>query len=213
MDNTFHSDRHETALTEWLLRCFALLLFGIAVARLAVAWYADTSRWTLLVFLLSEGFTLMLLLCARRAIIRDLSPLAMAATLYAIFFYVFFDPVGTTRLIPEWVGVVLLAVGTCWQVSAKAVLGRSFGVLPAYRQRIVIAGPYRVVRHPIYMGYFIGHVGVLLASFSLQNLVVMLTLYLAQAVRIQREEMVLSQVDDYRLYQQRVRWRMVPGVY
>ena len=35
----------EGALTEWLLRAFALLIYGLAVANLARAWWADPSRW------------------------------------------------------------------------------------------------------------------------------------------------------------------------
>ena len=207
------ANTHETALTEWLLRAFALLLFGMAVFRMTAAWVADPTRWTLLLFILTEGYTLVLLLVARRALVRDLSPLAMAATLYAVFYYVLLDPSGTTRLLPESVGVGLMLVGATCQFSAKVVLGRSFGILPAYRSQIVVAGPYRLVRHPIYLGYLIGHVGVLLTSFSLQNLAVMVLLYVSQAVRIQREEAVLCGVEAYRAYQQRVRWRLLPGVF
>lgn len=210
---THPSVRPETPLTEWLLRAFALLLFGMAVSNMALAWYADTTRWTLLLFVVIESYTLVLLLVARRALVRDMSALAMLATLYAVFYYVLLEPAGTRRLVPEYIGVALMVAGALCQFSAKVVLGRSFGILPAYRKHIVIAGPYRLVRHPMYLGYLIGHVGVLLASFSMQNLAVMATLYIAQAIRIQKEEAVLCNVDEYRLYQKRVRWRLLPGVF
>jgi protein-S-isoprenylcysteine O-methyltransferase Ste14 len=48
------------------------------------------------------------------------------------------------------------------------VLGRSFGLLPAQRG-LVVVGPYRFVRHPIYFGYLIGHIGFLLVNFSWRN--------------------------------------------
>lgn len=203
----------EGRLTEWLLRTFAVLLMGFIVARWGYAWMLDTSRWTVLPLLLTEIYTLLLLLLARRATQRDTSGLAMLATFYAVGFVVLLSPTGTTRLAPEWLGVALQAAGMAWQFTAKVVLGRSFGLLPAQRG-VVMAGPYRVVRHPIYFGYLIGHVGFLLANFSWQNAGVLALLYLAQVIRIEREESVLAASSaDYRGYQRRVRWRLLPFVY
>jgi len=202
----------EGRLTEWLLRAFALLAYGFAVTNLALAWRADPSRWTLLLLLLTEGYTLMLLLVARRAAVRDLSAVAVVATLYAAFFFVLLEPRGTTRLVPELIGVALQVAGTLWQFASKLTLGRSFGLLPA-RRGVVTVGPYRVVRHPIYLGYLIGHVGFLLVNFSWQNASVFALLYGAQVLRIVREEALLSQSGDYRAYQRRVRWRLVPFVF
>ena len=203
---------NEGHLTEWLLRAFALLVMGFVVARWGHAWWSDTSRWSALLLLMSEGYTLLLILLARRAIARDLSLVAMVATLYATCFTVLLDPQGTVRLAPEWVGAGLQSAGMVWQVSAKIVLGRSFGLLPAQRG-LVMAGPYRVVRHPIYLGYLISHIGFLLANFSWLNLVVIASLYVAQVCRIAREEAVLAHSDEYRNYQSRVRWRLVPGLF
>ena len=202
----------EGRLTEWLLRGFALLAYGIAVSNLAAAWWADQSRITLLLLLLTEGYTLLLVMLARRASIRDMAPATVVATMYAAFFFVALDARDTARLIPESAGVLLQVLGTCWQFTSKFFLGRSFGLLPAQRG-LVMAGPYRVVRHPIYLGYLIGHVGFLLANFSWWNFGVLALLYVAQVYRIRREEAVLAASDDYRAYQKRVRWRLLPGVF
>ena len=199
-------------MTEWLLRGFALLAYGFAVSNLASAWWADHSRLTLLLLLLTEGYTLLLVMTARRASIRDMAPATVVATIYAAFFFVALDARDTTRLIPEAAGVLLQVLGTCWQFTSKFFLGRSFGLLPAHRG-LVMGGPYRLVRHPIYLGYLIGHVGFLLANFSWWNFGVLALLYVAQVYRIAREEAVLATSDDYRAYQQRVRWRLLPFVY
>ncbi len=200
-------------MTEWLLRGFALLVYSFAVGNLADAWWVDPSRLTLLLLLITEGYALLLVLLARRASMRDMAPLTVLATVYAAFFFVLLDPRNTTQLVPEWSGVLLLTAGTFWQFGSKIFLGRSFGLLPAQRG-LVMAGPYRVVRHPMYLGYLIGHVGFLLANFSWRNAVVLVLLYIAQVHRIRREELMLA-VDspDYRGYQQRVRWRLLPFVY
>jgi protein-S-isoprenylcysteine O-methyltransferase Ste14 len=202
----------EGPLTEWLLRAFALMIYGLAVRNLAAAWWADTSRWTLVMLLVTEGFTLVMVLLARRASARDLSVLSVLATGYAAFFFVLFDAKDTQHLIPEASGVALQVLGMAWQLASKVALGRSFGVLPAHRA-LVLGGPYRLVRHPIYLGYLIAHVGFLLANWSWRNALVLAVLYVAQVYRIQREEAVLSGNPDYLDYQRRVRWRLIPGVY
>ena len=202
----------DSALTEWLLRAFGLLAYGFGVANLFHAWWADSSRWTVLLLLVFESYTLLLVLVARRASVRDVSPLAMALTAYAAFYFALLDTQGTTRLIAESAGVALQLAGAGCQFSAKLALGRSFGLLPAQRG-VVVAGPYRIVRHPIYLGYLIAHVGFLLSNFSLRNLSVFALLYVAQIVRIGREEALLAHDEVYRAYQQHVPWRLLPFVY
>ena len=203
------------ALTEFVLRGFALIVYGTFVAVIAKYWWANPGRYTLLMLLVSEGLTVALLLFARRAVLRDASPLAIAATALSLSFFLFFEYSGTSRLIPEWAGATLQTCGIAWQLLAKMTLGRSFGVLPATRG-LVTRGPYRVVRHPIYLGYLIGHVGFLLSNFSLQNMVVLALLYAAQTVRMVREEAVLKrgeQGPDYVAYCSTVRWRIVPFLF
>lgn len=205
--------QQEGRYTEWLLRSFAVLLLGYIVFRWGYVFFEDRTRWTALLLLISEGFTLGLVLFARKAAARDLSAAAMVVTVYAMLYPALLQPGGTTRLAPEWIGVGLQLAGMAWQFVAKVYLGRSFGLLPAQRG-LVVAGPYRLMRHPIYFGYVIGHIGFLLANFSLVNLLVLVLLYAAQVVRLLREEAVLAAADPaYRDYQQRVRWHLVPYVF
>jgi hypothetical protein len=53
------------------------------VAIVARHWWADTTRHTLLLLLVSEGLTLALIFFARRASHRDLSAAAMVSTVLA----------------------------------------------------------------------------------------------------------------------------------
>lgn len=204
--------REEGRATEWLLRTFAVLVLAAAVAALAHAWRLDGSRWTLPLLLFCEAYTLALVLCARRAAERDLSPLALLSTGYAVLFVVLLDPRGTVELLPDGVGVSLQVAGLLWQLAAKATLGRAFGLLPAQRGTVT-RGPYRLVRHPIYLGYLVSHAGFLLANFSWRNAGVLALLYALQLLRMRREEALMARSLEYRAYQRRVRWRLLPFVY
>lgn len=203
----------ENRLTEWLLRGFALAAYGSTVHNLALAWNADRSRATLLLLLATEGFTLLLVLFARSASQRDTRWSTLLLNVYAGLWYALVDPNATHRLVPEFAGATLQIAGALWQFAAKCSLGRSFGVLPAVRG-IVVKGPYRVIRHPIYLGYLVGHLAFLLVNFSWRNLAVLGALYIVQWRRMEREEAILStHSTEYRCYQHQVRWRIIPGLY
>ena len=55
-------------------------------------------------------------------------------------------------------------------IAGKLSLGRSFGLIPANRG-VVSTGVYRFVRHPIYLGYLITHVGFVVANPTMWNVV------------------------------------------
>ncbi len=97
-------------------------------------------------------------------------------------------------------------------VTALGFLGRSFGVVPAFRG-VQTGGPYAWVRHPVYAAYLLGNLGYLLESPTAWNLGVIALQTLGQVVRMDHEERVLSEDHAYVEYRQRVRWRLVPGLY
>ncbi|MGH6786686.1 MAG: methyltransferase family protein, partial [Novosphingobium sp.] len=63
-----------------------------------------------------------------------------------------------TVLVP--VGLALVFLGNCFQAWAKLVLRRSFGIAAANRG-VKVSGPYKFVRHPMYAGYLVVHIGLL----------------------------------------------------
>jgi protein-S-isoprenylcysteine O-methyltransferase Ste14 len=98
------------------------------------------------------------------------------------------------------------------QISAKTALWRSYGLIPANRG-VKTRGPYRFVRHPMYAGYTLTHVGFLLGFPSLQNFSLYFATFLIEVARLLREELILKQDTIYREYATRVRYRLLPGVF
>ena len=75
--------------------------------------------------------------------------------------------------------------------GALGRLGRCFGVLPDARG-MVTGGPYRVVRHPLYLGELGAVAGILVATPNARNVVALGTLAAAQMGRARLEERTLT---------------------
>jgi protein-S-isoprenylcysteine O-methyltransferase Ste14 len=75
--------------------------------------------------------------------------------------------------------------------GALGHLGRCFGVLPDARG-VVTGGPYRVVRHPLYLGELGAVAGILVASPNLRNVAALAALTGAQVGRARLEERTLT---------------------
>jgi protein-S-isoprenylcysteine O-methyltransferase Ste14 len=110
------------------------------------------------------------------------------------------------------IGLFLLLFGNCWQAWAKLILRRSFGITPANRG-VKITGAYRFMRHPMYAGYLLVHIGVLMVMFSPYNLAIYAIGWTAQIMRLLAEERLLGRDPAYREYMSKVRWRLIPGVF
>lgn len=190
---------------------FAMSFFVVrVVAELAYSW---PQRFLLLgLMAVGEVLTLCLVLAARMPSRRDNSPLATAAALIATFYFLVLSLTPGNTLAPLWFCTGLQVAGIALQIAAKAWLGRNFGLLPAVRG-IVTTGPYSFVRHPIYLGYFLNHVGFLLGSYSKWNLTIYVILYLVQGLRVIREERALSATAEYSAYMAKTRWRFIPLVF
>jgi protein-S-isoprenylcysteine O-methyltransferase Ste14 len=108
--------------------------------------------------------------------------------------------------------IICMTFGAMLEVSAKVVLGRSFGLVAANRG-VVTDGPYRFLRHPIYAGYTLVHIGYLLSSPSIHNAVLYASTLAVQIARIVREERILMRDETYRAMAMRVRYRLLPGIF
>ena len=91
----------------------------------------------------------------------------------------------------------LLAV---WGVIA---LGRSFGIFVVVR-KVVLVGPYKFVRHPIYSGYVLIWLGLILANLSPAVIAIVAVHTALMVYRARLEERRLGEASpEYREYVQR----------
>jgi protein-S-isoprenylcysteine O-methyltransferase Ste14 len=112
----------------------------------------------------------------------------------------------------QYAGYLLVVAGTGWAVWSVRFLGRSLSVIAQARE-VVDGGPYRLVRHPLYLGEIVSSLGVAMVAGSVWALCAWVALCLLQAYRALREEQVLLQaLPGYRSYRARTA-ALLPGIF
>lgn len=186
-------------------------LFSFMSTRIAQD-AAATGHVTGMLLLASEALVVALTLVRRSAGAVDRTMKARILTLVATFGPPLVSPDSIDGVVPEPITLMISGVGLSIVVLGKLSLGRSFGLSPANRG-IVCRGLYRWLRHPIYLGYLIIHVGFVAANPSSWNIAILTIADIALMRRAICEEATLVRDEEYRAYMDRVRWRVVPGVF
>ncbi|MDR3531569.1 MAG: isoprenylcysteine carboxylmethyltransferase family protein, partial [Rhodopila sp.] len=110
------------------------------------------------------------------------------------------------------VATALILSGNVLTIAVIWCLGRSFSFVPEAR-RLVTAGPYSVIRHPLYVAEEVMFAGTTLLYLSPVTLALLALHFGVQVQRMLYEEDVLSRAfPEYASYSRRT-WRVVPGVW
>ena len=123
-------------------------------------------------------------------------------------------------LLPEWtffIGIALMSLGMLIRGWAIRTLKGYFLFTVGVRedQKVVEAGPYRLVRHPAYSGAILCFVGIGLAVQSLAGLILLLLVSIAAyAYRMSVEERALLKGigEPYAAYMSRTK-RLIPFIF
>jgi protein-S-isoprenylcysteine O-methyltransferase Ste14 len=160
---------HTPGLRPWLLASYRLLKAAIICAFAAFVAVRPPARR-------STRAPLALTACGA----------AMAATMALKAFS------GATSTGVVLVGEAVALGGCAWLLASALALGRCFSILPEARG-LVTRGPYRLVRHPVYLGELTVCAGLVIASPSGWNLTFATGFFLAQAIRMKLEEDALTE--------------------
>jgi protein-S-isoprenylcysteine O-methyltransferase Ste14 len=98
------------------------------------------------------------------------------------------------------VATAMVLIGTGLSAYCLTWLGRSFSI-DAQARRLVTAGPYAIVRHPLYLCEALALVGVTIANLSVWSVVIVSVNLALQYWRIVNEERVLAKTfQEYASY-------------
>lgn len=92
-------------------------------------------------------------------------------------------------------GTALTALGLAFSVWARIILGRNWSATPTIKagHELIVAGPYRLVRHPIYTGLLLAIFGTCLAHGRVSDLSVFLALTAVIIAKLRAEEALMLQ--------------------
>jgi protein-S-isoprenylcysteine O-methyltransferase Ste14 len=145
---------------------------------------------------------------ARRSVREPLALTACAAAVVATMGLKSFAGSTSTGLV--LVGEIVALAGCGWLLASALALGRCFSVLPEARG-LVTRGPYRLVRHPVYLGELTVCAGLVIAAPSGWNFILAAGFCLAQGIRMRIEEQALTEeFPEYERYAATTA-RIVPG--
>jgi protein-S-isoprenylcysteine O-methyltransferase Ste14 len=127
---------------------------------------------------------------------------------------------GWSPVFPLWLivpGFILILLGYAFAVWALAE-NRFFSSMVRIqtdRGHVVCdSGPYRFVRHPGYAGNMLPMLGIVLALGSVWTLIPVAVALIITVIRTALEDQTLQEeLPGYRDYAQRVRYRLIPGIY
>jgi len=106
----------------------------------------------------------------------------------------------------------VMAAGLAFALAALYSLGKNFSIIPQTRN-LVVHGPYRLVRHPLYVGEIIQYLGLALAAMTIPKAIVVLLLAVCQVYRsIQEEKLLTETFPEYHDYASRTA-RFIPGLF
>lgn len=152
---------------------------------------------------------------------RVLSPLMSVSVSFPLVIVAGLDHrFGWTEALSLWLnllGLLLIALG--YGFAAWALVENRFfsGVVRIQTERghvVCDSGPYRVVRHPGYAGELLALAGVVLALNSLWTILPAAVAVFITVLRTALEDRTLqAELPGYQEYAQRVRCRLLPGVW
>ena len=109
-------------------------------------------------------------------------------------------------------GLFLVTLAAVFSVVCLLAIGTRFGIRPALRG-LVTSGPYRCVRHPLYLSYLVADIGYNLQLSNPTALALLALTWTAMTWRIQAEERVLSSHPGWSDYKAKVSYRLIPAIW
>jgi protein-S-isoprenylcysteine O-methyltransferase Ste14 len=211
-------------------RALPLGVFGFLVAiqgELAVAGFENALRGDLdrseLMYLLNRvltlaffTFLLVIYTIRSKAIARDHNPVAVVVAMVGSFvLYGLFLVPNQPRSTNVWVlgaSDICLASGMIWALYSLTYLRNRFSIVPEARG-LVTAGPYGLIRHPIYLGEITAGFGLVLPTLFTWHALVFAVFIAAQLARTYYEERMLATTyPQYEAYARRT-YRLIPFVF
>ena len=193
----------------WFLMLAGFLVKGTLASIETTPWLQVLSRLSLAGFYLILWFLIMMRPPAKAEASGLLPRLAAFVGTYMPWTITLAAP--TQLVAPTILSMICVMGGTVLMLFTIWHLGQSFSVVPQARS-VVNTGPYRWIRHPLYLSEEIAVLGVVLQYLSPLTVAILIAHITVQACRILYEEKVLGTLPEYHAYAKSC-WRLIPSVW
>lgn len=113
-----------------------------------------------------------------------------------------------------WAGLVFSTALILWTTMSNTFLSRQARIQEERGQEVVSAGPYRYIRHPMYLGILVLFFCIGPALGSFYALIPGVIIDILFVIRTAKEDTMLQkELAGYEDYTQRVRFRLVPWLW
>lgn len=116
----------------------------------------------------------------------------------------------------DFIGALVFLAGVALESSALRALGKEYSlrVRTTAKQKLVRSGPYRFIRHPVYLGLILVFFSAPIAWTSYYGALVALPTIplLLRRIRLEERAMMQRFGDEYAAYVQKTK-RLIPFIY
>ncbi len=210
LSNTWSCDRMMRLLGSMWFFLLALLVAARIGASPGGSWPSLLSSFCLASFYLLLALLIMTRSPAKAQAEGLLPRIAAFVGTYLPWTMAFFGK--TDQALPNLASTACVLTGLIMMLVTVRHLGRSFSLVPQARS-VVQTGPYRWIKHPLYLSEEIAIVGVVLRCLTPVTVIVLVLHVGIQVCRILYEEELLQRTcPEYSGYEAS-RWRLIPYVW
>jgi protein-S-isoprenylcysteine O-methyltransferase Ste14 len=125
------------------------------------------------------------------------------------------EPLWPHSLVLDAAGLAVTVLGAVFAIWSRVTLGRNWSSVPQVKEQheLVVQGPYRIVRHPIYTGLILAVAGTGLALDKRIWLFMVVLIFATYWLKIRVEERLMMETfpEEYPEYRRRVK-ALIPGI-
>ncbi len=116
-----------------------------------------------------------------------------------------------------YIGLIIFAAGFAlgiWPMLINKYYEATVRIQTDRGHQVITSGPYRIVRHPSYLGAIIGYLGMPLIVGSYLSYVIVGVLIGLLIIRTYYEDKTLqNELNGYKEYTQKTKSRLIPGIW
>jgi protein-S-isoprenylcysteine O-methyltransferase Ste14 len=127
-----------------------------------------------------------------------------------------YHPVLFQSEIWKMAGLLICAAGLIFSLTARIYLGENWSGTITIKEnhQLILSGPYRITRNPIYTGFLVAFAGCAITMGQLKGWLGIIFLLSAMLIKIKKEEEFMHEVfgTSFQTYKSKVK-RLIPGIY